>query len=206
MQSFEFFKPIIKKIKKSRFFSFFLKYSLYGIVRVLFATYRLQIDADPSLKFPLNENEGVIYFWHQNIVCGMYFFYKIGGMGHCIISPSSDGKFAGFICEKLNFSIIYGSAYKTSVGLIRQSLSVLERERRLCLVGDGSRGPAFALQPGVKYLASKTNQPTIFVECRPKWSYTFKKSWDQFKIPLPFSKIIITMHAPVYYDMQGNVL
>lgn len=206
MQLFELLKPIIKKIKKSRIFSFFLKYTLYFILRLLFSTYRLRIKVDPALKNPINTNEGVLYFWHQNIISGMYFFYNIGGMGHCIISPSSDGKFAGFLCEKLKFSVLYGSSYKTSISLVRKSLSVLLSERKLCLVGDGSRGPAFQLQPGVKYLAAKSELPVIFVDCYPEWAYTFKKSWDQFKIPLPFSKITVNLHAPIRYDTQGNVL
>lgn len=191
-------KPIIKKIKKSRIFSFLVKHALYIFLRALFATYRLQVQVHPSIKQPIKDNEGVIYFWHQNIISGMYFFFKSGGVGHCIISPSSDGKFAGFICQKLNFSVLYGSSYKTSVSLVRKSLGILATERRLCLVGDGSRGPAFQLQPGIKYLAAKSSLPVIFIECNPVWAYTFKKSWDQFKVPLPFSKIMVTVHKAEY--------
>ncbi len=199
MHWLKIFKPIIKKIKKSSIFGFFAKHAIYIFLRALFATYRLQVQIHSSIKQPIKENEGVVYFWHQNIISGMYFFFKSGGVGHCIISPSSDGKFAGFICEKLNFSVIYGSSHKTSVSLVRKSLGVLAVERRLCLVGDGSRGPAFQLQPGVKYLAAKSLLPVIFVECNPVWTYTFKKSWDQFKVPLPFSKIMIKVHQAEYY-------
>jgi hypothetical protein len=144
----------------------------------------------------IDQYQGVFYFWHQHIISGMYFFFKEKGDAHCIISPSSDGKIAAFIAQRLNLSVIYGSQNKKPISLLRTSLNVLKKTKRLCLVGDGSRGPAFELQQGAVYLSEKSNLPLVFVECHASWSYTIKRSWDQFKIPLPFSLITITIHAP----------
>lgn len=121
----------------------------------------------------------------------MFLFFKSKVFGHCIVSPSKDGNIAGFILKKLGFKILYGSANKNPIKLIRKTLDVLSKEKRICLAGDGSRGPAFKLQPGVTYLAVKSKIPLIFIECKVKHAITLKKSWDQFKIPLPFSKIFI---------------
>ena len=130
--------------------------------------------------------------------CWDDFFFKMHMKGHCIVSPSNDGKFAGYLCQRLGFSVLYGSSYKSSVQLVRQALHVLQIFKQLCVVGDGSRGPALTLQPGLIYFAQKTKVPLVFVECQSSWFFSFKKSWDNFQIPLPWSKIIIHVHAPQF--------
>jgi lysophospholipid acyltransferase (LPLAT)-like uncharacterized protein len=194
-------KRIIKETKRSRFLNFLSKNLLYCILRLLFMTYRLRVVAS---KNHAQEVRGLYYFWHQHILCGMFFFFKSGLSGACVVSPSKDGQIAGFLCRKLGFHVLYGSAHKSSVAVVRQALSELQETGRLCLVGDGSRGPAYKLQRGAVYLAQKTQQPLVFVECNPQWAFTFKKSWDQFKLPLPFSKIFIVVHDPVWIGGLSN--
>ncbi len=191
-------KRIIKTIKNSNVFNFFLKNLLYGIVRVLIATYRVRVTYGPGIKQPLLSNAGVFYFWHQQIIAGMTFFFKMNATGHCIASPSGDGKIAGFLCQRLGFSVLYGSSNKASVQLVRQALQVLKTSRQLCIIGDGSRGPAFQLQKGVRYLAAKAAVPVVFVDCSSSKHITFAKSWDKFQIPLPFSTINVHVHTPEY--------
>ena len=144
-------------------------------------------------------SKGIFYFWHQSIISGMFFFHKEQHRGYCIASPSKDGKIAGFICQKLGFKVLYGSSYKQPLTLIKKILNVLKKEKKLCIVGDGSRGPAFILQKGIMRIAQKSNLPTVFVECKPSSYFTLKKSWDQFQIPYPFSTIKITIHQPEFH-------
>lgn len=191
-------KPIIKKIKKSSFFSFLYRTIFYWSLRLLFFTYRLEVTYAPGFKKHLENHTGIFYFWHQQIIAGMFFFFKSDAQGSCVVSPSSDGKIAGFICNKLGFNVLYGSAHKSSISVTRQSLMELNVNGKLCLIGDGSRGPAFQLQKGLTYLSEKSGKPLIYVDCKPQWALTFSKSWDQFQVPLPFSKINVTVHAPVY--------
>lgn len=190
-------KRIIKKIKTSSILNFLCKNLAYCLVRALIATYRLRVTYGEGITQPLLSNSGVFYFWHQQIIAGMTFFYKKRATGYCVVSPSNDGKFAGFVCQKLGFSVLYGSSSKAAVSLVRNALHVLKSQRQLCIVGDGSRGPAFQVQQGVRYLASKAQVPLIFVECSSSWHLTFSKSWDKFQIPLPFSKVYVFVHAPM---------
>lgn len=189
-------KPIIKRIKSGSVLSFLSKQLLYGLTRLLFLTYRLEVKYPPTAEKISPSRLGVFYFWHQQIIAGMFFFFKTKSTGSCVVSPSDDGKMAGFVCKKLGFDVLYGSSHKSCISVVRQSLGALQKTGRLCLVGDGSRGPAFKLQKGVSYLAEKANVPLVFIECKPQWAITFSRSWDQFQIPLPFSKIQVTIHEP----------
>lgn len=197
MKKRSFIIKITKLLKNSFILNILLKNIIYFYLRILFLTYKLEVKYEENILTPINKNEGVFYFWHQNIIAAMFFFFKSKAIGHCIVSPSKDGLIAAFIAKKLGFKVIYGSAYKTSIKVIRQALDVLDVNKRLSIVGDGSRGPVFNLQRGVMYLAAKSQVPLIFIECKTKKAITFEKSWDKFKIPLPFSKISITVHSPV---------
>ncbi|MCK4517618.1 DUF374 domain-containing protein [Candidatus Babeliales bacterium] len=184
------FKKIGTKIKQNHILRGIAQQILYLFLRLLFATYRLRV-TDETNKDIAN---GVVYSWHQQIIPGMFFFFKRKILGHCVVSPSSDGQLAGFVTQKLGFTVLYGSPYKSPITLVRKALTVLKTEKRLCLVGDGSRGPAKKLQPGVTYLAKKSELPLIFIDCKSQWKITLKNTWDQLQIPLPFSKIFITVH------------
>lgn len=193
-------KTIIKKIKNRNILNFIVKNLIYFYLRTIFLTYRLRLINNENPNFNEKEilKQGVFYFWHQNIISAIFFFFKKKSIGHCIISPSKDGKFIGFIAEKMGFKVIYGSAYKNTIKLVRTALDVLDLNKRIAVVGDGSRGPAQVLQKGVIYFASKSKIPLVFIDCKPEWSITFNKSWDKFKVPLPFSKIYIKIHTPIF--------
>jgi len=195
-------KYLLISIKNNPLLNRIARYLLYCILRLLFYTYRLTITYDQAIETPLKKNQGIFYFWHQNIIGGMFFFFKSKNTGHCIISPSNDGKIAGFICKQLGFDVLYGSSYKSSIQVLRSALRVLKNAHQLCVVGDGSRGPAFKLQKGITFLAAKSHLPLIFVDCKISHAFTLKKSWDRFKIPLPFSLITIHLHKPQYSQLS----
>jgi lysophospholipid acyltransferase (LPLAT)-like uncharacterized protein len=185
-------KKILKKIKYNKPFQQSCASLLYIIMRALFASYRLKT------KNTFMPERAIIYFWHQNIIGCLFFLWKTKNLTTVIVSPSPDGKIAGAILEKLGVKVLYGSSYKNSISVIRGALKILKTEKKLILVGDGSRGPAFKLQPGITYFAEKSNSDFVFIECKTKHNIVFKKSWDTFRIPLPFSKIIISSKNQSY--------
>ena len=193
------FKPFIKKISKTLtrnpFLAPLVRNSIYFYLKILFSTYRLRTQSDFEIQ-NINNTEGIFYFWHQNIIAIMFFLFKNKALGHLIVSPSREGKIIGYISQKLGFKVIYESAYKASLKSVKHTLDVLDVNKRLFLVGDGSRGPARNLRREVKYIAAKSQLPLIFIDCHAKIALTFN-SWDKFKLPLPFSKILINIHKPI---------
>jgi lysophospholipid acyltransferase (LPLAT)-like uncharacterized protein len=186
-----FLKSLILRIKRSSMLFFIEKYLLYVFIRLLFATYRLRVKLDSDISEDFSKNIGVFYFWHQQIFAASYFLMKIRAAKHCIVSSSGDGRIAGGVIELFGYDVIYGSAFKNTIRVTRQALRILKNNQSFCIVGDGSRGPAFELKKGVPFLAVKANKPLFFIQCSSSRYFTFKKSWDKFQIPLPFSKINI---------------
>lgn len=184
-------KKFIKKIKHTQIPLRIIQYIAYAIIRLFFVTYRVRVSCDPDFKKPLNTNPGVFYAWHQDILASSAFLLKHNFSLHCVVSPSRDGKFIGDLAKKVGIKVLYGSAHKQTLSLVRSALRILKEEKQLFLIGDGSRGPAKKLQPGVTYLAQKSGLPIYFIDCKVQWKLTLKKSWDKFQIPLPFSRIEI---------------
>jgi lysophospholipid acyltransferase (LPLAT)-like uncharacterized protein len=184
-------KDKIKNLKSYPLFRNTLKSLVNVSLRFLISTYRIHLQNE--LKQPLNDTTGIFYTWHQNIIALAGFLYKNNSNIHCVVSPSGDGKFLGDLTERLGLRVLYGSAHKEPIKLVRNALKVLKNEKQIFLIGDGSRGPAKKLQPGISYLAKKSDIPIIYIQIEMQWKITLKKTWDQFLIPLPFSKITITL-------------
>lgn len=165
-------------------------------------TYRLETKYKPEDKKEMKHIKGIFYFWHQNLIAIMFFLFKNKIISHCIISPSRDGQIMGFVFKKFGFKVVYNSPYKSSIKQIRNTLNILDVNKRIFLAGDGSRGPAFQLQRSIKYFASESKLPLVFINCSNKHALTFN-SWDQFKVPLPFSKISVNIHKPEFVDKNS---
>ena len=62
-----------------------------------------------------------------------------------------------------------------------------ERGYDLAITPDGPRGPRYIVQEGVTSLAQLTGLPIVAFSYNLNWKINVK-SWDQFQIPLPFSR------------------
>lgn len=189
---------LIKKIKHNKIIFNATASLMAWLLKLLFSTYRIRVVCPANAMQPFNKTEGIFYAWHQNIMAASAFLYKNNFSLHSIVSSSRDGQFIGTIIKKLGYNILYGSSYKNPIALIRKSLAVLQKDKQLFLIGDGSRGPAKQLQPGALYFSKKSQLPLIFIDCKAAWKITLKKSWDKSQIPLPFSKIYITLQPCSY--------
>jgi lysophospholipid acyltransferase (LPLAT)-like uncharacterized protein len=166
---------------------------IYCYLRLLFLTYRLEVVDHNGSALPLNKSTGLYYLWHGHTICGLYFLYRQKAFGHLVSDYSVDGRLAGFSARKLGLRVMY-SNQKPS--FMRHAIDVLEMNKRMYMVGDGSEGPAFRLQREIPYLCARTNTPLIHLECKASSAVALSKRWDQLKIPLPFSKITVTIHPP----------
>jgi lysophospholipid acyltransferase (LPLAT)-like uncharacterized protein len=62
---------------------------------------------------------------------------------------------------------------------------------------DGPRGPCYRLGRGIVFLAQITGEPVVPIHLDYS-RYICLKSWDRFRIPLPFSRVEVTLGKPFY--------
>lgn len=144
------------------------------------------------------EKKPVIFLvWHGRIFIVPYFFRRRGIMP--LISPSGDGEIAAQIMMRWGYKILRGSSSHSIVKAWNLMKKELHRGGEIIIVPDGPRGPNRKMKPGGIKLAQETGAylvPFTFSASRKK----FLKSWDQFLIFKPFSKVVALYGKPIKVD------
>lgn len=113
-----------------------------------------------------------------------------------LISQHRDGELIARIVERLGFATGRGSSTRGGEEGARDMLRLAEEGRILAITPDGPRGPAEQVKPGLIYLASRTGLPIVPVAASARQAWRMR-SWDGFRIPWPFAKVMIGYGSPL---------
>ena len=91
----------------------------------------------------------------------------------------------------------YGSSGNSGKEALERVNAQLRNGYSTMINPDGPAGPIKKLKVGVLIMAKETGVPIIPItmDASPKW---VMNTWDKKKQPLPFSKIRIEYHEPIY--------
>jgi lysophospholipid acyltransferase (LPLAT)-like uncharacterized protein len=149
-------------------------------------------------------------FWHNRLAVCMkahsgYIKKRNQTSGvAAMISASKDGGFLAAIVERFGVQPVRGSSSRRGPQALLELTSLAERGYDLAITPDGPRGPRYEVQDGVVALAQVTGLPIVPVSYRLDWKIQLK-SWDQFQIPLPFSRCEIIFEKPVHVSRNASV-
>ena len=165
-------------------------------ILLLGKTWRLRVIGWENVRQVWDQGGNVIYaFWHGRMLTLCYSHRRQNI--HIMVSEHRDGEMIAQTVSRLGFVPVRGS---TSRGGLRALFKIAERASSGYDVGitpDGPKGPCCSIQPGVMILAQRTEMPIIPLTN----AASFKKnlsSWDSYLIPLPFSRVVVQMGAPIY--------
>jgi lysophospholipid acyltransferase (LPLAT)-like uncharacterized protein len=166
------------------------------LLRTLFATLRLRIH-DPTGFLTSPPPGPVIYaFWHNRILAITAAFrrcYPRGRRGVLVLtSASRDGMWLGELAAKLGMGSVRGSSSKRGATAMRELLDRVEAGYDIAITPDGPRGPKYQLGAGLVYLSQRASMPVVTLHVRFRRAIRLK-SWDAFSIPLPFSRLDVTL-------------
>ncbi len=114
-----------------------------------------------------------------------------------LASQSREGEIISQTLEKLGWEVIRGSSSSGAVSSLRKMLKLVRDEHQLVITPDGPRGPARKIKLGAVMIQQRSGCPIIPIGIANGWKYTFKKSWDNFELPLLFSKMVIYYGEPI---------
>lgn len=138
--------------------------------------------------------------WHNNVATGAWAIrnQNIGIM----ISDSKDGEYINQCVKAFGNFGVRGSSSSGSTKATRGILKTVKQGFSVAVTPDGPRGPKYKLQQGALWLSVLTKAPIVpyHIECSRQW--VFEKSWDDHKIPKPFSTIHICIGEPVYLEKE----
>ena len=188
---------------KKLLFNYVIPYLLFGLVYLWCMTLRSKnMNEEEENHFKNLTGPYILTLWHGRI---FYLFYYLRRHPDyfLLISPSEDGDLLARLARLMGYSVIRGSTYKKAVSAARSLIKVLRRNQRIIIIADGSRGPRCVAQPGFVQLAGITGTP-IFPMTFGAKNKVILNSWDQFAIPLPFTRCTLNFSSPISHPPKSS--
>ncbi len=159
------------------------------LIRCLAATWRF---TPPTDTLP---ERCVVAFWHRDMLAMWKYFSGTQSTG--VTSLSRDGDILARLLHSWSYSVIRGSSSKGGKEVLQSMVEAATRSKVL-VTPDGPRGPAGQCKAGAVICAQRAQVPLVFLELECSRFYTLQRSWDRFRIPLPFARIrlrVRSMHS-----------
>ncbi|QQY09203.1 MAG: lysophospholipid acyltransferase family protein [Candidatus Xiphinematobacter sp.] len=181
--------------------------SIVGLLsRVILATLRLQLEDHSGFTVAPPSFPVIITFWHDRIFAVALAFlrkYPACRRGIFVLaSPSRDGEILAAIMAAFRIGTVRGSSSRRGSQALLELTTKLQQGFDIAITPDGPRGPRYYLRPGPLFLASTTEARILPVHAYFSHAITLR-SWDRFRIPLPFSRVGIVI-APYEMVAKGS--
>jgi lysophospholipid acyltransferase (LPLAT)-like uncharacterized protein len=179
----------------------FISYLIYYFIRMINLTYRYEfVGLDNKKKARALHPKGSFVFavWHQNLIPGI--------LAHgdeqytMIISESKDGEIVAVTCEKLGHVPSRGSSTRGGKKALHELVKNVKSGIPGAITVDGPKGPPHVVKPGVIEVARLAQCGIIPMSPYASKFWVIRKSWDQFRIPKPFCKIVIAIGEPLFIE------
>ncbi len=189
-------KRIYKSILDNDIIASFFALIIYLYLNFVYFTSKKIIHYSDNFNQNLYQKKNAIYvFWHNRLAL-MFFLKPKNIKVSVVISMHRDGKIIASSGKLFGINIIKGSSSQNSIAAMRNIENELRKGNSIVITPDGPRGPVYCINSNVAKIASK-----IPLEIIPASYYSNKvkrfNSWDNFILPLPFSKIYFSIGKPV---------
>jgi hypothetical protein len=105
-----------------------------------------------------------------------------------VVSLSRDGEILCSLLKKYGYSLIRGSSSRGGSEVLAEIVDRLNEDYVL-MTPDGPRGPAGDFKPGAVVAAARAKRPLYLCSVEIDSCKVFVRSWDRFRLPLPFTRI-----------------
>jgi len=171
---------------------------LFYIIRLLSFTYRYQFIGRENKEIAKKKspnNSFVFALWHQNLIGAI--LSHIGEKFTMVISESKDGELVAVTCEKFGHLPARGSSTRGGKKALIDIVKNIKRGYPGALTVDGPKGPAKVVKGGIVEIARLSETCILPLSPYPSKYWSFSKSWDQFRVPKPFSTIVVVIGEPI---------
>jgi hypothetical protein len=182
---------------------YLISYSIFVFLKVMNLTYRFEFQNTEAISDASKENPPTAYIlalWHQNIMASI--LAHTDKKFSMLISQSKDGEYVAKVCQLFGHEPIRGSSSRGAISALIHSIRSLKSGKPSAVAIDGPRGPIYSIKPGVFEMARRAGVPIIPMTISAKSYWSFNKAWDKFRIPKPFTKIIIHYGEPILINEQ----
>ena len=170
-----------------------------GIIWMIGRLTRIRVHDHAGYLTGSHEGPVIIAFWHNRmLVMPLIYsrYYRRKG-ATVLTSASREGAMVERVVRSFGMDVVRGSSSRRGVVAALALKDRMEKGYDVIVTPDGPRGPCYRLGAGIVFLSQRSGQPVMPI--RVDYSrYIELKSWDCFRIPLPFSRIDVTLE-PLFF-------
>lgn len=179
-----------------RFFSITLKYNIY---------FQNKEDRDffinaMSSSVPDISRSYILAFFHQDELSIMPYFRNVAMAA--LVSISNDGEIMKQTLSKIGYETVRGSSSKKAVSGLIAAIRKVKDGYKIGMAVDGPKGPIYKVKQGVIAINKKTESPILPIRAFPHQYKLFEKSWNQAKLPWPFTRVDIIFGKRGSYSQE----
>ena len=197
--------PWRKRVFKHRLFQNVSTWLIATLIKAMALTFRMDLRIAPeSQVFTTSEDTAIFCFWHGRLILFPLFKPKKRQM-HVLISHHRDGELITKVIRHFGIDSIRGSSSKGVKAATKNMIQILNSGHNISITPDGPRGPARKAAAGAAYLCRLSQRPMLPITYSAERCKRLS-SWDRFMIPLPFSRVVVQIGAPIWpQDDSGKL-
>lgn len=160
------------------------------MLRLWLATLRLRGDVG---RFDDAEGPSVLLLWHDKLFLAPLIAQRcFGRRVSALISTSKDGAWLVAFFKLMGITAVRGSSNRRGAAALIALTRAMRDGLHAGITPDGPKGPALVFKPGAIALSRLTRRPFLLLGIRYDSCHRLG-SWDRFALPLPFSRVELTV-------------
>jgi lysophospholipid acyltransferase (LPLAT)-like uncharacterized protein len=174
----------------------------YFTISIIGRTIRWQSEGDLYLDEIYKSGKRAIFtFWHGRIFPATYYWRDRGIV--VMTSMNRDGEAIAQCIQRFGYGAARGSSSRGGFRALAEMASEIRRGRDCAFTIDGPRGPKYVAKQGPVLLALKTGAAIFCFHISMKHRIQLR-SWDEFQIPLPFTKALVLKAEPIWVPPDSS--
>src|ERR1041385_1240580 len=179
-----------------RFKSWLIGWAGYIAISIIGRTMRWESDGESHLEEIYKSGHRAIFtFWHGRIFPATYFWRRRGIV--VMTSMNRDGDAIAQCIRRFGFGTARGSSSRGGFRALAEMARELRKGTDCAFTIDGPRGPKYVAKQGPVLLALKTGAAIFCFHISLQHKIQLK-SWDEFQIPLPFTRALVLKEHPIW--------
>ena len=173
------------------------------LVALVGRTLRWEVVGQENWEAAARAGRPLIYaFWHRCLFSTTWYWRRRGIV--LMTSLSADGEYLTRIIRAHGFGTARGSSSRGGLRAFAEMKRHLEAGRAVALTVDGPRGPRFVAKRGPVLLARRAGDLIVCFHIAPERAYVFRRSWDLFQVPYPFSRAAIFLAPAIQVPADAD--
>lgn len=170
---------------------------LFGTLKALGLTIKFKVEGWENWEAASANGKLPIYTtWHNSVFLSTCFWRRRGII--VMSSLSFDAEYTGRLIKRFGYGTVRGSSTRGHTGATVEMIRLMSAGCPAGFTIDGPKGPRFVAKMGAVLIAKKTGNPVLPFVIAPARSWVLRKSWDQTRIPKPFTSARVVIAPPLF--------